>query len=190
MGARVAELRVAAISDGLTGALNRVALEARIAELTHRPAGRDAVALVMADLDHFKAINDANGHEAGDRVLAEVALRMRGELRAFDAMYRIGGEEFVILLLGTGTDVASAVAERIRASVARSTAAGVDVTVSLGVAGSASGTQFDYDATFALADAALLAAKREGRNRVVLAGTTGVGPGGTRAAPSPDPAGP
>ncbi len=190
MGARVAELRVAAVSDGLTGALNRVALEARIAELTHRPVGREAVAVIVADLDRFKAINDANGHEAGDRVLAEVAQRMRGELRAFDAMYRIGGEEFVILLPGTGADVAVAVAERIRVAVARSTAAGVDVTVSLGVAGSASGTQFDYDATFALADAALLAAKREGRNRVMVAGTTGVGPGGTRAAPSPHPAEP
>lgn len=189
MGARVAELRVAAISDGLTGTLNRVALEARLAELTHRPAGREAVAVIVADLDHFKAVNDANGHEAGDRVLAEVAYRMRGQLRAFDAIYRIGGEEFVILLPGTGVDVAAAVAERVRVAVQQSPAAGVDVTVSLGVAGSPAATPFDYDATFGMADAGLLAAKREGRNRVVVAGTTVVepNPGGTRATPTRTP---
>lgn len=189
MGGRVAELRVAAISDGLTGTLNRVALEARLAELTHRPAGREAVAVIVADLDHFKAINDASGHDAGDRVLAEVAHRMRGQLRAFDAIYRIGGEEFVILLPGTGVDVAAAVAERVRVAVQEIPAAGVDVTVSLGVAGSPGGVPFDYDATFGMADAGLLAAKRDGRNRVVVAGTTVVEPnaGGTRATPTRTP---
>lgn len=192
MGARVAELRVAAVSDGLTGALNRVALEARIAELRQQPAGRELVAVVVADLDRFKAINDAHGHDTGDLVLAEVAQRMRSELRAFDALYRIGGEEFVILLPGTGADVAAAVAERIRAAVAREPAAGLGVTLSLGVADSPEGAPFDYDATFAMADGALLAAKRAGRDRVVVTGTTVVPPGAgeTQATPTrvpPDP---
>lgn len=171
-GARVAELRVAAVSDGLTGALNRVALEARIAELRGREADADDVALVVVDLDHFKAVNDANGHEAGDRVLAEVATRMRSELRTFDALYRIGGEEFVILLPHATAEVGEAVAERIRETVSRRPAAGVDITVSLGVAASPAGAPFDYDATFAMADAALLLAKRQGRDRVVVGGTT------------------
>lgn len=177
MGGRVAELRVAAISDSLTGALNRVALEARIAELAHQPEAQAPVALLVADLDRFKAVNDEHGHAAGDRVLAEVARRMRGQLRAFDAMYRIGGEEFVIVLPGTEPDVAAGVAERIRAAVARTPAAQTPMTVSIGVAGSPAAAPFDYDATFAMADAALLAAKREGRNRVVVAGTTAAGTG-------------
>lgn len=174
MGARVAELRVAAISDSLTGALNRVALEARIAELAHRSGA--PVALLVADLDRFKVVNDEHGHETGDRVLAEVARRMRGELRAFDAMYRIGGEEFVIVLHGAGTETAAAVAERIRRSVAQRPVAATPMTVSIGVAGSPASAPFDYDATFAMADAALLAAKREGRDRVVVGGTSTVAP--------------
>ncbi|MBJ7331431.1 MAG: GGDEF domain-containing protein [Solirubrobacteraceae bacterium] len=169
LGARVTDLRVAAISDGLTGTLNRVALDARIAELTQRPAGDAAVGLIVLDLDHFKAINDANGHHVGDQVLAAVAERMRSELRAFDGIYRIGGEEFVVLLAGTDAARAAALAERIRAAVARTPAARVDVTVSLGVAESPAGVSFDYDEVFARADAALLTAKREGRDRVVVA---------------------
>lgn len=186
MGGRVAELRVAAISDELTGALNRVALEARIAELAHLPAGRQPIAVVVADLDHFKTVNDVHGHAAGDRVLAEIGVRIRGELRAFDAVYRIGGEEFVILLPGASTATAAQIAQRIRERVARTPAAGLPMTISLGVASSPAGVALDYDATFAMADAALLAAKREGRNRVVLAGTTSVAPepGGMRTAPS------
>ncbi|MBJ7331430.1 MAG: GGDEF domain-containing protein [Solirubrobacteraceae bacterium] len=170
MGALVFELRVAAISDDLTGALNRAGLDARVPELTYRVAATgEPVAVLVADLDHFKQINDQLGHEGGDRVLAEVTGRMRSELRTFDSIYRIGGEEFVILLPGADMATAARVAERIRRAVARRPIAEVDVRVSLGVAGTPAGAPFAYDDVFAQADAALLRAKREGRDRVVLA---------------------
>jgi diguanylate cyclase (GGDEF)-like protein len=96
-----AEHRGAAVVDELTGTLNRKALAARTIELEHqsRLIG-EPVGLILGDLDHFKTINDVHGHAAGDAVLREVATRLRAELRGFDSLYRIGGEEFVILVPG------------------------------------------------------------------------------------------
>jgi diguanylate cyclase (GGDEF)-like protein len=126
----------------------------------------------MADLDHFKQINDGFGHPAGDAVLREVARRMTSVLRASDAMGRYGGEEFLAVLSGTDGAGALRVAERLRQTISgepiRVGTVELDVTCSFGVAVSRSG-HTTVEALVAAADAALYRAKRAGRNRVELA---------------------
>ena len=162
------ENRGAAILDPLTGMLNRTALETRTAEIEHQSqVTGEPVAVLVADLDHFKAVNDTHGHTAGDAVLREVAYRLRRELRAYDLAYRFGGEEFVVLLLGGGPAAVEATAERLRAAISGEPVAGVDLTVTIGVAASEPGTPFVWADVFAEADAALYRAKREGRDRVL-----------------------
>ena len=162
------ENRGAAILDPLTGMLNRTALNNRTAEIEHqsRVTGQP-VAVLVADLDHFKAVNDTHGHATGDSVLREVAYRMRRELRAYDLAYRLGGEEFVVLLLGGTPEATEATAEQLRAAVSAEPVAGVDVTVTIGVAASEPGTPFVWADVFAEADAAMYRAKRAGRDRVL-----------------------
>ena len=166
IGAVTVDQLAAATTDSLTGMLNRGALRARVAELAQGGAGRnESVAVLMADLDHFKAVNDEHGHDVGDRVLVEVADRVRACLRPFDAVYRIGGEEFVALLVGADEE-ATAIAERIRQAVRRTPIAGLSVSISIGVVVSGAGEPFDYDALYASVDDALLAAKAAGRDQV------------------------
>ena len=161
--------RSASVIDPLTSMLNRNALRARVDELVHQAkVVNQPIAVVVADIDHFKLINDSHGHAVGDVVLRDLAYRMRKRLRAFDLAYRIGGEEFAILLPGADADQAGAVAEELRAGIADEPIAGIEVTVSFGVSASLPGA-FDYDATFKAADGALYEAKRLGRNRVELA---------------------
>jgi diguanylate cyclase (GGDEF)-like protein len=126
----------------------------------------DPVAMIVLDLDHFKEVNDTHGHPTGDAVLRDVAYLIRKELRAFDLAYRLGGEEFLVLLPGSGEPAAIEVAERLREAVASCGSAGVGITISCGVASSAPGNAFDFDGVFARADFALYNAKRSGRNRV------------------------
>ena len=96
------EHRYDALVDPLTGMLNRKALEVRVHELTlQSQITREPVGLIVADLDHFKAINDTGGHHAGDRALKSVSALIRAQLRAFDLAYRLGGEEFLILVPGS-----------------------------------------------------------------------------------------
>ena len=161
------EHRGASILDPLTGMLNRSALTNRTAEIEHqsRLTG-EPVAVLVADLDRFKLVNDNHGHATGDVVLREVAYRLRAELRAYDLVYRLGGEEFVVLLLGGTPEAAVETAEQLREAVAAEPIVGLDITVSLGVATSAPGTSFVWDEVFARADAALYRAKAEGRDRV------------------------
>ncbi|HEY0517102.1 MAG TPA: diguanylate cyclase [Solirubrobacteraceae bacterium] len=163
------------VIDQLTGMLNRKALQARIYELAQQSAVTgDPVGLIVADLDHFKDVNDTHGHAIGDVVLREVAYAMRKQLRAFDLAYRLGGEEFLVLVPGSDLEQTERLAERVREGVAEVRTAGeVAVTMSLGVAASGSGQAFDYDAVFAEADAALYRAKDGGRNRTCLATTSG-----------------
>ncbi len=160
-----------AVIDQLTGMLNRKALSVRVQELAQQSAiTGEPVGLVVADLDRFKSINDTHGHAAGDIVLREVAYLLRKQLRAFDLAYRLGGEEFLILLPGSDVAAAAELAERLRAGVDEGAGSGqVPVTISLGVGASIPGTRFDYDLVFEQADAALYTAKRAGRNRVVVA---------------------
>ena len=157
--------RAAAVIDPLTGMLNRQALTQRVTEFEQqaRVTGQ-SVGLIVADIDHFKRVNDSHGHAVGDAVLKDVAYRLRKELRTFDLCYRIGGEEFVVLLPGARLGDVVGVAEGLRAAIAAEPLGGLDVTMSFGV--SASDVGWVYETAFAAADAALYAAKRTGRDRV------------------------
>ncbi|HEY4098180.1 MAG TPA: GGDEF domain-containing protein [Baekduia sp.] len=160
------EHRSSSVIDPLTGMLNRNALQTRIAELTQQAAIlREPVALIVGDLDNFKAINDGHGHAAGDAVLKDVAYRMRKSLRAYDLAYRLGGEEFLVVLPGAAGEQAHEVAEALRRSISDDPIAGLLVTISFGVSSSAPG-EFQYDDVFAQADLALYRSKQDGRNRV------------------------
>jgi diguanylate cyclase (GGDEF)-like protein len=158
--------------ESLTGCFNRRAFY----ELFPREVERarrlgHGVALVFADIDHFKAINDRHGHETGDRVLQQLSSRLRGIIRETDLLFRWGGEEFVVLLPHTTAGEAPVLGERIRNAIAdRGFVAGdghvpVGVTVSIGVAFS-SRWPVDPDALLASADAACYEAKARGRNQV------------------------
>jgi diguanylate cyclase (GGDEF)-like protein len=167
IGESTMDHRSAGIVDQLTGMFNRNALDSRTAELAHRTTtDGDRVAVIVADLDRFKSINDVHGHAIGDAVLKEVAYRIRKSLRAFESAYRIGGEEFVVLLDQVDNGIALAIAERLHKAVSESPIAGIDVTMSFGVATSRPGIPFDYAAVFGRADEALYRAKRDGRDRV------------------------
>jgi diguanylate cyclase (GGDEF)-like protein len=160
------EHRSSSVIDPLTGMLNRNALQTRIAELVQQAAIlREPVALIVGDLDNFKAINDGHGHAAGDVVLKDVAYRMRKALRAYDLAYRLGGEEFLIILPGGDSVQAAEVAEVLRSAIADEPIAGLMVTISFGVSASEPG-EFAYDDIFAEADLALYRSKQDGRNRV------------------------
>jgi diguanylate cyclase (GGDEF)-like protein len=162
-------LRADARFDHLTGLSNRASLVPRFAELRSQAHATDgSMALVVYDLDRFKSVNDALGHERGDAVLRDTAQLLRRHLRAFDLVYRLGGEEFAILLPGVGVAEAVEIAQRQRESIEEARPGGVAITVSGGVA-SARGSEVEWDTLFRRADAALLRAKREGRNRVVTA---------------------
>lgn len=173
-------LRQLAASDPLTGAGNRRAFDtdlqlALALALHHGP--ESAVSLIVADIDHFKRLNDEFGHPAGDAVLIAVVATMRQVLRhPNDRIYRLGGEEFAILLPRTNAASARVIAERVRAGVearphalAGGDGEAVPVTVSLGVATAADDDMAASDLVLQ-ADIALYAAKRGGRNRVVAGG--------------------
>ena len=170
-------LQVLARTDGLTGVLNRVAilteLEMEISR-ERREGGRLSVG--MLDIDFFKKVNDTYGHAAGDAVLREVVARAASGLRPYDRLGRFGGEEFLVILPGSGEAELGVVLERMRASVAAGPvtigASGVSVTVSLGGAVHEDETT---DGLIARADAALYVAKGRGRDCVALAGPAAVG---------------
>jgi len=157
--------------DPLTGLFNRNALEQHLAELDGEPCNPAeglSHALLLCDLDHFKRVNDQLGHAMGDAVLQDVAYTMRASLRAGDSIYRIGGEEILVILPGADRDDAVEIAERLRRDVrSRRPAVGMGVTVSVGLAVSRP-DRVDTDDLVARADAALYAAKAGGRDMVVV----------------------
>ena len=160
--------RSVAAVDQLTGSLNRIALAARAGELEAQSSHNGtAVAIVLGDVDAFKTINDEDGHAAGDRVLEQLAARLRASLRSFESVYRLGGEEFILLLPGVDAGEAAEVAERLRRAIAAAPIEGRRVTMSFGVAATGPGEAFVYQDVFERADAAMLQAKRAGRDRVV-----------------------
>jgi len=165
------ELRRRARTDDLTGFLSRRAgLELLQQLLEERRSGSRAGALLFCDLDRFKAVNDTYGHEAGDVVLRAVAERVRASLRANDLAVRLGGDEFLVVLVGTDGDAAVDVADKLREAVALPVVVGareIRVGLSVGVVGPAAGE--GVDDVVARADEAMYRAKREGRGRVVLA---------------------
>jgi diguanylate cyclase (GGDEF)-like protein len=126
------------------------------------------VSLVLCDVDGFKEINDEHGHDRGDAVLRDIAYELRKRLRSFELVYRLGGEEFLIVLPGIGLEGGVVTAERLREAVEQARPKDIHVTISLGVS-SASGAAVDYDELFRAADSALYEAKRAGRNQVVAA---------------------
>jgi diguanylate cyclase (GGDEF)-like protein len=164
------EHRRGAVMDQLTGLLNRSALAQRLAELEQQAAHHHeaSLGLLVADIDHFKAVNDEHGHLAGDAVLRDAAYAMRKALRAFDLIYRVGGEEFVVLLPGADLAKTLEIGERLREAVGEVSSSGIHVTLSVG-ATSAAGSDVDYRSLFAAADAALYRAKRGGRDRLEVA---------------------
>jgi diguanylate cyclase (GGDEF)-like protein len=162
--------RSASILDPLTGLLNRTSLESRFAEIAQQAAQTgDSVCVLFCDLDRFKAVNDRYGHERGDDVLKDAALVLRKQLRAFELVYRFGGEEFLVVLPGVTLGEGHDVAERARHALSDARPGKLPVTVSIGVA-AAHGEDVAYEALFRAADAALYEAKRAGRDRVVAYG--------------------
>lgn len=167
------EMEQLAARDQLTGlasrraGFDRLGMEFRRAERYGRP-----LAVLMADLDHFKAVNDAHGHLFGDHVLATVAHILAANVRQSDLVIRYGGEEFLVLLPETSEADAATVAEKLRASVAADPieqgGLAVQMTVSIGVGAVPALHAADPEALVASADTALYEAKRAGRDRVVL----------------------
>jgi diguanylate cyclase (GGDEF)-like protein len=156
--------------DPLTGLFNRNALEQRLAELNGQPCNHDeglSHALLLCDLDHFKRVNDQLGHAAGDAVLQDVAYTMRAALQAGDTIYRVGGEEILVILPGATREDAVEIGERLRREVHDRRPVGVQVTVSIGVAVSEPDV-VDTDDLVVRADAALYAAKASGRDTVFV----------------------
>lgn len=161
-------LRVSALYDPLTGALNRRGLHSELHACIEPMRAGQGLAVVALDLDEFKAINDRHGHETGDLVLQRFSDTVRGCIRGEDLFARTGGEEFVVVLPGSTAEGAQHLAERIREEVAALQFAPnspqVRVTVSLGV-----GTSLEpqpFAALLRTADQALYEAKRLGRNQV------------------------
>jgi diguanylate cyclase (GGDEF)-like protein len=162
------ELELAVATDPLTGLHNRRGLRAWVGQTE---VVRGDYAVVLCDVDNFKRINDEHGHDVGDAVISETARRLRQTLRPEDEAARWGGEEFLLVLAVTDSAQALAAAERLRLAVAEkpvaAVAGGLQVTVSVGVAIGSHGQGFDISVR--AADQALLQAKREGKNRVLLA---------------------
>jgi diguanylate cyclase (GGDEF)-like protein len=174
------QLRQLARRDPLTGLLNRRALLAALDELVRRRRrAADTFCVLMIDVDHFKAVNDRHGHEAGDRALTHIARLMTQALRAQDRLGRFGGEEFAVLLPSADLAQALAVAEALRLGVQRSPllhgTLTVPLSVSIGVA-QWSGPAEDPTRLLARSDAALYRAKRLGRDRVEAAALGGAEP--------------
>ena len=162
-----------AITDPLTGLFNRRYMESHLTRLVDQAAARGKpLALMVIDIDYFKSINDNYGHDAGDDVLRDFAMRLKRSIRGIDLACRLGGEEFVIVMPETDTAVAAMVAERLRRRIAAEPfailqgAETIPVTISIGIA-SLRGRDDCAAHLLKRADQALYRAKRDGRNRVV-----------------------
>jgi diguanylate cyclase (GGDEF)-like protein len=158
------ELRVLATTDALTGTLNR----------RHFFTLGQRLAVLMVDIDHFKAINDRNGHAVGDEALKHVVACLQTGLRRDDLLGRIGGEEFAVVLPDIGVAAAAAIADRLRTGVATKPlvhgGGELTMTVSVGLAMARDGDS-TVDQVIARADAQLYRAKSSGRNRVCFENT-------------------
>jgi two-component system cell cycle response regulator len=147
-----------------------------LATLVEQSAERQKpLSALILDIDFFKAINDGHGHDAGDDVLREFAVRIRKSIRGIDLACRIGGEEFVVVMPDTASDIAAVVADRLRERIAATpitvhgVAEKVSTSISIGIAQSR-GAAETPETLIKRADEALYEAKRQGRNRVVIAG--------------------
>jgi len=162
-----------AITDGLTGLFNRRYMESHLATLVEQAVARNKpLATLVIDIDYFKSVNDTYGHDAGDDVLRDFALRIKRSIRGIDLACRYGGEEFVLVMPETDMAVAAMVAERLRRRVASELfpisqgKQAIPVTISIGIA-ALRGKDDSAAQLLKRADQALYRAKRDGRNRVV-----------------------
>jgi len=176
-----AELLQSARTDAKTGLANpRHWREVAEREVIRARRGPQPLAVLMVDIDHFKRVNDAYGHLVGDRVLVAVAEQLRTAVRPLDLVGRFGGEEFVLLLTDASPASVARTAERIRAQVEQfphhveRASQPLHVTISVGVAHLGSAAE-DLNGLLEAADAALLIAKADGRNRVQPAPAEGTG---------------
>jgi len=171
------EMRQLALTDGLTGAMNRRAImEAAEREHGRVQRGEGPLTLALVDIDHFKRVNDTHGHPAGDQVLRQAAARLRAAMRPYDLLGRYGGEEFLVLLPGLHpeTGAADPGLQRLRLAIAATPfdlgdGATLQVTCSVGAACIRPGDGTALDLLIDSADRALYRAKRAGRNAVELA---------------------
>ncbi len=162
-----------ALTDPLTGLYNQRYLMRHLRGLLEGAQARE-IAVLMIDVDHFKAVNDEYGHATGDKALRMIADTLRSNVRVFDSLARYGGEEFVVVMPGAGAADAAMVAERLRLAVEAQPFIGAPdkpsrLTVSIGVA-CTDGTPTTPEQLLRAADVALYQAKRAGRNRVEVAG--------------------
>ncbi|HLI37873.1 MAG TPA: GGDEF domain-containing protein [Streptosporangiaceae bacterium] len=182
------QLKTAARTDAKTGLLNAAAWQREAAaEISRALRAGEPLALLLADVDHFKRVNDTHGHLAGDEVLRNLATELRQQLRDCDLAGRFGGEEFVALLHRTGTGEACKIAERLRRRArltnVRANGVTVNVTISIGVAVLGAGAS-DLPGLLAAADLALYRAKGAGRDQVCLYSADGRYPARPGAADS------
>ena len=161
-----------AVTDGLTGLHNRRYLDSHIQQLFDRATQRRRpLSFMITDIDRFKLVNDTHGHDGGDAVLREFAMRLRRQVRGADLVCRFGGEEFVVVMPDTEADIAAKVAERVRAAIERDPfplpgGNSIHVTTSAGLATFTGGAD-TLSGLMKRADEALYEAKHKGRNRVV-----------------------
>lgn len=168
------ELRFQATHDALTGLANRRAiLETLAREYSRQQREGGTFGIILADIDHFKKVNDSHGHLCGDSVLREIASTMKDSMRPYDTVGRYGGEEFLIVVPETNAEMTLRIAERICRAVESRVIVGADcamrVTASFGVAASTDPDPVRPQALLHLADDALYRAKSQGRNRCELA---------------------
>jgi two-component system, cell cycle response regulator len=171
------KLHIEATHDRLTGVWNRAAIVDYLQRALQRAARENTcIGVIVADLDHFKSVNDTLGHAAGDKVLQEAARRMELALRPDDHIGRYGGEEFLITVSGCDWSQTMMLAERVRRTISTgsvmSEAGEIPITVSLGVAMSGGVSGEDAGRLIAAADEALYRAKKAGRNRVEYSSQT------------------
>lgn len=158
-----------AVHDQLTGVSNRLALREALERASARAARGRPSSLLFIDIDHFKKVNDKFGHEEGDNVLREVTETLQLWLRKEDMLARVGGDEFAALLEGQGITEAEKAAERMRQAIDGYDKTGWDFNLSLSIGIAPIDGKMPGDAVLGLGDDAMYAAKRDGRNRIVVA---------------------
>ncbi len=171
---RLWKLKELSERDHLTGLFNRNVFDGTLLNLLHLQKGRRDFALLVLDIDFFKAVNDNEGHLVGDKILKAVAVRIMGNIRPSDMAFRYGGEEFAVILPGTGRESAIQVGKRLLEKMRmpfrlEKTTSGdntLNVTVSIGVAISKEGDS--PPSVFSRADEALYHAKESGRDRLMV----------------------
>ncbi len=169
LSSKVSDIRKAILLDPLTGVGNRRQMDELLQhEFDRATRYNSPLALLIADIDNFKAINDTHGQSKGDEILRKVAKQMYDSVRKLDTVCRYGGEEFAVIMPNTDTDAAETFSQRLLKEIEEGDFDGINVTVSAGLRSVA---QYDFvtpNEFFDAADLALYRAKQNGRNQVVI----------------------